>query len=159
VGGSLPRVCVADVGGVVTLLGVRGDGLLEVKRTWDLHGPVTAGPFVRTLPSGEQRIGCVVRGTRLVWLDPTRDESVWEYPTQGAVAGLPQLVEGLLVVADQSGKIVGLDPVSGEAAGAGYQLAGSVVPATSPVAFGPGRLFVPLSDGTAVLLELAKLLK
>ena len=94
-----------------------------------------------------------------MWLDPSRDDPAWEHPTDGAVAGLPQLVEGSLVVADQSGKIVALDPVSGKPAGAGYALAGSVVPVTSPVAFGPGRLFVPLSDGTAVLLDIDKLKK
>jgi hypothetical protein len=82
-----------------------------------------------------------------------------EYRTQGAtVVGQPQLVEGLLVVAGQSGQIVALDPVEFKPVAVGYPLAGSVVPASSSVTFGPRWLLVPLSDGTAVLLELDRLL-
>jgi outer membrane protein assembly factor BamB len=153
------RVCVADSAGEVSLLAMRGDGLLEVKRTWPLHGALTAGPFLRTMPGGETRIGCVVEGRRLVWLDPNRDKPAWEYQTTGgAVAGQPQLIEGLVVVADGSGNVKALDPGDGKEKAPGYHLAGSVVPAASPVAFGPRRLFVPLSDGTALLLEMHKVL-
>jgi hypothetical protein len=157
--GTAPRVCVIDSAGVLTLLSVRDGGLLEVKRTWDLHGTVTAGPFVRTLPNGAVRVGCVMDGVRLMWLDPNQNKPAQEYRTQGgSVVGQPQLIDGLLVVADQSGRIVALDPVECKPMDAGYQLAGSVVPAASPVSFGVRRLFVSLSDGTALLLELDKLL-
>jgi hypothetical protein len=63
----------------------------------------------------------------------------------------------MLVVADHSGRIVGLERSTGRPVGPGHLLRGSVVPAAGPVAFGPQRLFVPLSDGTAVLLTMDKL--
>jgi hypothetical protein len=155
--GGTTRVCVADSGGVVTLLGLRADGSLEPKRKWDLKGQVTGGPFVRTLESGEVRLGCVVDGGRLVWLDPGASAPAWEHQAARAIIGQPQVVGGLLVVADQSGLINGLDVATGRPVGSGHQLYGSVVPAASPVAFGPGRLFVPLSDGTGILLAMDRL--
>jgi hypothetical protein len=159
VAGKPPRVCVADSNGAVTLLSVRGGGALESKQTWDLRGQVTAGPFVRSAADGEPRIGCVVDGRRLVWLDPRKPEPepVWEYQAKNTVIGQPQVVEGVLVVADQSGHIAGLDLATGRPVGPGHALRGSVVPAASPAAFGPQRLFVPLSDGTAVLLTMDRL--
>jgi outer membrane protein assembly factor BamB len=156
-GGNPVRVCVADSGGRVTLLALRADGKLEERRHWDLQGQVTAGPFLRG-PADEPWVGCVVNGRRLVWLDPGRQEKLWEYDTGGpAVVGLPQVVEDLVVVADQGGRFVGLDPATGKKEAPGYQLKGSVVPAASPVAFGPQRVFAPLSDGTALLLTLDRL--
>ena len=67
-----------------------------------------------------------------------------------ALVGRPRLVDGLVVVADESGLIVGLDPATGKA-GPEYRLHGSTAPAASPVGFGADRLFVPLSDGTILL--------
>jgi hypothetical protein len=63
-----------------------------------------------------------------------------------------------LVVADRSGQIMALDPVGCKSMGPGYKLQGSVVPAASPVSFSPGRIFVPLSDGTALVVVTDKLL-
>jgi hypothetical protein len=156
--GGQQRVCVVDNGGVVTLIAVRSDGTLEPKHSWDLRGRVTAGPFLRAAANGEARVGCVVDGERLVWLDPNREEEVWRYRTGGkAIVGQPQVVEGLVVVADLSGRFVALDPATGKPQGPGYQLPGSVVPAATPIAFGPWRVFAPLSDGTALLLTLDRL--
>jgi hypothetical protein len=157
--GTPLRVCVADSAGALTLLGVQDDGRLEILQRWPLRAAVTAGPFARELPGGEVRIGCVVENRRLVWLDPAQAKPVWEYKAEGgAVAGLPQLVEGLLIVADEAGWIKALDPREGKPVGPGYRLAGSVVPTASPIAFGPRCLLAPLSDGTALLLEPDKLL-
>jgi hypothetical protein len=78
----------------------------------------------------------------------------WIYRTDGeAILGQPQLIEGLLVVALQSGRYVGLDPTTGKAVGPGYTLRASAVPAASPMSFGPDRMLTPLSDGTALLLS------
>jgi hypothetical protein len=60
----------------------------------------------------------------------------------------------MLLVADQSGRFVGLDPATGRRLGPGYTLRASAAPAASPVAFGPHRAFAPLSDGTVLLLSL-----
>jgi hypothetical protein len=157
--GDLVRVCVADAGGQLTLLEVQGNGALKTIKSWDLQGQANAGPFLRTMAKGEARIGCVVKGSRLVWIDPNKTGPRWVYrtPSGEAIVGMPQVVEGSIVVADQSGLYVGLDPLKGTAIGRGHQLKGSVAPASAPVGFGPGRLLAPLTDGTALLLQIERL--
>jgi hypothetical protein len=182
---TVPRVCVADSQGTVSLL--RGDDLttLQQWRLGGLGGKVTAGPFLRG-----RWIGCVVDRRGLVWLDPARANPVWAYfsqeslpllgvstlgsmglrlgsgPLAAAVAlapertarvdivGHPQLVGDRLLVADESGRFVGLDPATGQPRGNGYTLRASVAPAVAPVAFGADRAFAPLTDGTVLLLSL-----
>jgi hypothetical protein len=148
------RVCVADNSGTLTLL--QGDGLDEEGR-WDLGGKITTGPFVR-----DTHVGCVVDGNRLVWLDPEKPDKealVWEYRNADGdpIVGEPQMVEDLLVVALQSGRFVGLDPATGKPRGPGFALQASAAPAASPTAFGQGRAFAPLTDGTVLMLALQHL--
>lgn len=146
-------VVVADAGGNVTLLSLAANGLLDVRRTWPLGGPITEGPYLAADDAGGVRVGCEVGERKLVWLDPTRAERLWDYETGGpALVGRPRLVGDVLLVADQAGRYVVLDPKTGEKRGPGYTLQGSVAPAASPVTFGAGRAFAPLSDGTALLL-------
>jgi hypothetical protein len=186
-GEAVPRLCVADAQGTVTLL--RSDNLAKL-RDWPLGeegGKVTAGPFVRG-----QQIGCVVDHRLLVWLDPAQARPVWTYTIQdprhvlevstvalglmgqrleagplaaaasllpertkrGGIVGQPQLVGDRVLVADESGGFVGLDPATGEPRGKGYTLRASVAAAVAPVAFGPDRVFAPLTDGTVLLLSL-----
>jgi outer membrane protein assembly factor BamB len=157
--GGPAEVCVADAGGVVTLLTVDREGKIEGVRKWDLGGPITTAPWVASTARGHVRLACVVDKSKLVWLDPKRDEPLWDYSTKGgaAIVDRPHEIEGLVVVADQSGRVVGLEPdwwpLSGLPIGDGYELSGSVVAASSPVAFGPGRLLVPLTDGTMIILK------
>jgi hypothetical protein len=73
------------------------------------------------------------------------------------IVGVPLLVEGMLVAADVSGGFLALRPTDGQPIGAGYTLKANVAPDAAPVPFGPGRLLVPLNDGTLLLLPLAKL--
>src|SRR5262249_38079979 len=109
--------------------------------------------FLRRLPGGAVRLACVVGGSRLVWVDPGRKGLAWQHQTSGdAIVGQPDLVGDLLVGADASGQFLGLSPAPGRPVSAGYQVRGSVVPASAPVPFGPGRLLAPLSDGTLLLL-------
>ncbi len=168
-----PRVCLAEASGWVRLLQVEEDGQLKEQRSWDLKDPVTAGPFLRVLPSGERRIGCIVKQSRLVWLDPDRDEPVWEYggerpapavvgaaasaaidPTE-AIIGEPQLVKDFLLVADQGGRFLAIDPKDGKVRKQ-YKLRGNMSATVSPVSFGPDRAFAPITDGTVLLLPLQK---
>jgi outer membrane protein assembly factor BamB len=141
-GGSV-RVGVADRANVVTLL--EGDGL-EVLRTWRLSGAITAGPFVR----GGGFV-CVVDRRTVVWLDPEQKHPRWTADFRADVVGRPQLIDGVLVVADQRGQIQALDPATGKTTGPGYTLQASAAPTASPIPFGADRLFVPLTDGTVLL--------
>jgi hypothetical protein len=149
-----PLLAVSDSAGDVTLVEYDGKGALSVKRVWRLGGEVTAGPFVRG-----NAVGCVIDRTKLVWLDPGAPQEVWRYipKSQAAIVGEPRLCGGLLVVADQSGRYVALDPATGKPAGDGYALRGSLVPVASPVMFQKDRLLAPLSDGTVLLLGAGRL--
>ena len=67
-GGIIP-VCVADSAGNVLLLHVQGDGRIDKpKRTWNLGGTVTAGPYLASAGEDGVRVGCVVDGRQFVWL-------------------------------------------------------------------------------------------
>jgi outer membrane protein assembly factor BamB len=158
--GLPPQVIVADSAGVLHLLAVTSDGALQPNRQWDLKRQFTGAPFLTVLPDGGVRIGCVLDQRHLAWLDPSRPEPLWTYRAESAaIVGQPQLIEDLLVVAHQSGHYVGLVPATGAAKGPGYTLRASAAPAATPVAFGPDRMFTPLSDGTALLLSLKHLRK
>lgn len=156
--GPVQHLAVTDTAGTVTLLEVKANGALEVKKTWKLRLPLS-NPFVRETAQGV-RIGVVVDRSTLAWLDPAKgDDPAWTYKTPGddGLVGQPQVVGNMLVVADQSGLIVGLDAATGKTVGDGYQLRGSLAPATSPILFQPNRLLAPLSDGTLMLLDPLKL--
>jgi outer membrane protein assembly factor BamB len=143
-GESVARVCVADSAQTVTLL--EGEGLTAPRRPWHLGGKITAGPFARG-----GGIVCVVEGRKLVWLDPAKDEPLWWADFRGDVVGAPQLIDGVLVVADQRGQIHALNPATGKAAGPGYSVLASAAPTAAPLPFGADRLLVPLTDGTVLL--------
>jgi hypothetical protein len=113
-----------------------------------MPGPISGGPFVQG-----PGIGCIVGKNRLVWIDPNRERMLWEYTFVTDIVGEPQLVDGALVVASLAGQFVGLDPTNGRPRGPGYTLKANVTPVASPVPFGPEHLFVPLTDGTVMLLD------
>jgi hypothetical protein len=118
-----------------------------------MSGKITSGPFLRG-----QRVGCIVDRHRLVWIDPAKEELLWEYAMpDDSIVGQPQLVQNLLVIAALSGKFIGVDPLTGRAVGKGYALKASAAPAGTPVAFGAHEAFAPLTDGTVFLLPLEKL--
>jgi hypothetical protein len=149
-------VCVADAAGVLWMLKANdlatanktGVGM-EIAQRWDLGGKITAGPFF----IGKD-IGCIVDRRRLVRIDVAKPKPVWEHESKEAIVGQPQQIEDLLVVADQSGLYLGLNPQTGRPRAPGYRLRASVAPAASPVAFGRRQAFAPLTDGTVLLLSL-----
>jgi hypothetical protein len=156
--GQQPRIAVADSAGVLHLFIVAADGSLQPGPTrWNLKGNLTSGPFVYNAADG-LRIGGVLDRRRLVWLDPAKAGTQWEYPSGGpAILGRPQRIGDILVVALQSGRYVGIDANTGQPLGPGYPLRTSAAPAATPMSFGPGRMFAPLSDGTALLLSVGLL--
>jgi outer membrane protein assembly factor BamB len=118
------------------------------------HG-VTAGPRVFREGTGPVRIGCVADGNRFCWFDAKAEKpAVVSYRcTRDEITGLPALSGGRFFVADRSGAVQPVDPESGKEVGSAAKVdPASSVPAAGPAAFGPDRLLVPLSDGTAVLL-------
>jgi outer membrane protein assembly factor BamB len=147
-GKDAPLVCLADSRGFIRLLG--GSDLKEIRR-WNLKGQITAGPFARG-----KHIGCVVDQRRLVWIDPTKDKIASEYQGAGeGIVGQPRIIGETVVVADLTGRFVGLDPTTGEKRWqADSGLGMNVAPTATPVEFGPDRAFVPLTDGTVLLLSL-----
>jgi hypothetical protein len=147
--GDGKQLAAADVGDQVTLLKTEG---LEFVRSWRMAGKITAGPFF--LGPG---LAVVVEGKRLIWLDQNLDRPVWEYGFVAPVVGAPVWGDKVVIVGDQAGTFVALDPASGRPAGKGYTLRANVAPATTPIALDDGRLLVPLCDGTAILLPLERL--
>lgn len=139
------RIAVADAADTLTLLDA---DTLAVVRTWTMPGPITSGPFAQG-----NGIGCVVGKNRLVWMNPEKETPLWEYTMVAEIVGVPQLVDGVLVVANLAGQFMGLDPSNGRPRGSGYTLKANVAPTAAPVPFGPERLFAPLTDGTIMLLD------
>jgi hypothetical protein len=155
--GSPHQLLVAGSGGVLHLLRVETNGALKkTSVSWKPGGRVTVGPFLRTPAGSGPRVGCVLDGNRLVWIDPKDATSkMWEFKTDGAaIVGEPQLVGNSLIVADQDGGIAALDLATVKRLSKPYSLPGSIAPAAPPVAFDRKNLFVPLTDGTALLLPL-----
>ncbi len=143
------RLLVADAADSVTML--EGERLAPSRR-WSLGGRITAGPFVRGAHAG-----VVVGKKRLVWLDLKKDaQPAWEFSFVAPIVCAPELVDGLVVVADLQGGIIGLDPATGNPAGAGYRLKANEATTAAPMAFG-SDLFLPLMDGSIMLLPTAKL--
>ena len=145
--GSL-GMCVADASNTITILDF---DRLNVRQSWLMPGKITAGPFAR----GSQ-IGCVVERNLLVWINPKEKESVWEYRFAD-ILGEPHLIGDDLIVGDVAGRFVALDPKDGGPRGPVLTLKANVAATAAPLPFGPGRAFVPLTDGTIVILPLAKL--
>jgi outer membrane protein assembly factor BamB len=138
------RLCVADADDTLTLLDSEN---LGVMRSWRMPGKITSGPFVRG-----PNIACVIGGRLLVWIDPDKDEILWQYAPLTDIVGRPHVVHGMVVVANLAGHIMSLDPATGRPLGPGYTLRAEVAPAATPLPFTADRLFVPLTDGTVMLL-------
>jgi hypothetical protein len=150
-------LCVADTARGVTLLDADG---LRPLRHWELSGHITAGPFayqpnlgMRSRRAGLRGgVGVILDGRRLVWLNPERDEVHFAHTFRADIAGQPQLIDDVLIVADAGGHLQAVNPWAKCFVGPGYTLLANVAPSAAPVPFGPGRLLVPLTDGTALVL-------
>jgi outer membrane protein assembly factor BamB len=140
------RVCVADASNTVTLLhGPR----LQKERSWDLGGKVTAGPVLRG-----KHIICILDRRQIVAMDPDQDKPAWTYadPDGAPIVGLPQGVGDRLLVAHLSGKVVSLEGATGQLRGKGFTIRASAAPSAAPAPFGADRVFVPLTDGSVLLV-------
>jgi hypothetical protein len=147
--GVKPRLCVADASDTLTLF--EADKLKELQ-SWNMPGKITAGPFVRA-----GKIGCVVGRKQLVWLDPEQKKIAWDYTFDADIVGEPHFMEGRLMVADVAGQFHELDPSNGTRIGTVLTLKANVAATASPLPFGSGQAFAPLTDGTIMLVPLTKL--
>jgi hypothetical protein len=136
---------VADAGDALTLLDAWS---LTALRTWHLPGKITTGPFVRG-----QALACIVDKNLLVWIDPDKEQPLWEYAFTTDIVGAPLLLNDMVIVADLAGHIDALDPAKGQPLAKGYTLSANVAPATGPLPFTEDRVFLPLTDGTVMLLS------
>lgn len=138
------RIGVADATNTVRIL--KAGDLQPAGREWAINGTITGNLY---------RMGdflaCVVDQKRLVWLDRV-EGAKREFTASAAIVGQPQLVQGAIVVADLAGKLTGVDPATGKEIGPGFTLRSGTAPAGTPVPFGEERLFVPLIDGTIMLV-------
>lgn len=148
-------VFVADSTGALSL--IRGESF-RIERTWrvtNANETITAGPWT----VGFQAY-VIVSGKRLVAIDPKLDQPAWSFVTPGdGITFSPALIDGHLVIADQSGTFFALDPTNGAIRGTGFRHPAAVAPTAAPAAFGTGRFFAPLTDGSALVLTVADLTK
>jgi outer membrane protein assembly factor BamB len=149
--GSERFVAIAESAGTIRLLKASD---LSTVRSWNVSGKITDGPYVL----GAQ-LACVADGKRLIGMDPTQD-ALWEYLSdKHPIVGRPQIVKDIVVVADRGGRLVGLDPMTGKSVTPYVPLGVNAPPASAPLPYGEDRLFIPISDGTAILLPLSELRK
>jgi outer membrane protein assembly factor BamB len=140
------RVWVADAQDNLTLLNGTS---LATEKAWKLPGRITAGLFVRA-----ELILAVVDRKKLVCIDPTKDDLLWQHEMKNdEIVGEPCLVDGMLILASPKGRFVGLDPRTGQQRGPSHTLNASAAPTGTPVAAGPGGALVPLTDGTVFFLS------
>lgn len=147
-------VAVACADGSLTILKDTPSNIVphgwELVKKIELGGKITVGPFLC-----RSFIGCVVDGRTLVFIDPAGKNS-WKYQAPEGIVGQPGIVGDFVVVADQSGRYICLDPLSGkEQPRSGHTIRTGAGPAGMPVAYGKNHVLAPLTDGTMLLLPLA----
>lgn len=148
-------VLVATADGKVTLL---KDSLAPFKphgwqqvRTWDMNGKITSGPFLCG-----SFVACVVDHRVLVRLNPQADKPVWTFPAPESIIGQPNIIGDYVVVADESGRYICLDPATGkEQRGRGHTIRAAAGPASMPIPYGADKVLAPLNDGTILQLPLS----
>lgn len=146
--GDQACVMVGDETGRVYLNSTAG---LPIQREWTGGGSITKGPF----RLGEQQVGCVTDGRRLVWFDPAKEPNqapVKEYEQSGGIVSGPLAMGQLMVVPTLKAGFLWLHIERRDQAAPPVALAAALVPAVAAAPLGADRLFAPLSDGTALLL-------
>ena len=162
--GGPPRLIVADVTGGVWLFAADRSG--PPLRRWQTGGGsiIPAGrpssAFVVQGGPGGVSVAYVVDGKAAAGIDPNRKDPLWAAKTGedagSTLVGAPQPAgDHRWVVTDLAGRVVLLDGTTGAAAaGLSVGLPGAVPAAASGVA--AGAALTPLSDGSAVVIELPK---
>jgi hypothetical protein len=162
--GGPPRLVVADAGGVVRLFAADRTG--PPLRHWRPGGTIPAGRPSSALvaqPADPTRtvVVYVVDGKAVAAISPEREEPLWATrageDAGGTVVGAPQPAgANRWVVTDLDGRVLLFNGDTGEVvASQTVGLPGAVPAAPSGVA--ADRALTPLSDGSAVVIDLPKL--
>lgn len=162
--GRPARLVVGDVTGGVWLFAADRPG--DAGRRWlpgrtaNLPGGRPGGFGVHADGAGKARAVYVADGRRVVCLDPDADAPVWvtdlgDDPGAVAVGSPVPAGDGRWLVTDLGGRVRALDGASGKEVAAKAVGLPGVVPAAGGVPAGDGRVLVPLSDGSAAVVELA----
>jgi hypothetical protein len=136
----------ADSGGTIFRMPL--DGKTRCTPQWTLDTDITTAYLI---PAARCLIA-ITADNRLACLLPDKQEPRWmSEPFDGRICGKPQLSGGILLVADESGRVAGLGIGDGQRR---WQeiLDVEASPSATPVAFGDRRMLVPMADGT--LLDL-----
>ncbi|MDY3562057.1 PQQ-binding-like beta-propeller repeat protein [Gemmata sp. JC673] len=159
-----PRLIVGDVSGSVWMFASDKSG--APLRRWRAGGArlpagkLSSGLAVQTGEGNRAAVAYVVDGKAVGAIDPDRDEPLWTVPlsedASGTPVGDPQPAgANRWVVTDLAGRVRVLDGATGAALDTkSVGLPGAVPAAASGVA--GGTALVPLSDGSAALIELKK---
>ena len=163
--GAAPRLVVADASGGVWLFAADRTG--APLRRWRPGGgsviPAgrpSSGFAVQAAEPGRVVVAYVVDGRAAAAVNPDREDPLWAARTgedaAGAIVGAPQPAgDNRWVVTDLAGRVVVLDGTTGAVlATQAVGLPGAVPAAASGVA--ANSALTPLSDGSAVVIELPK---
>lgn len=162
--GGSPRMIVADTGGSVWMFAADRAGQAHLKR-WRPGGVIPAGKpssnfALQATDATSLVVTLVVDGKAAAAISPDRDEALWAARTgeeaSNVIVGAPQPAgANRWVITDLAGRVLLLDGTKGEViATQTVGLPGAVPAASSGVA--ANIALTPLSDGSAVVIELPK---
>ena len=95
----------------------------------------------------------ILESRRVACIDPHSHQLKWvSDATDAAICGQPMLIDGALLIVDESGQLTAINLGDGHAKWR-YALPVGAVPTAAAVPFGPGRFLVPLDDGTVLVVS------
>jgi outer membrane protein assembly factor BamB len=157
------RLLLADATGGIWLFPAERGG--EPVRRWRPDGArvpagrPTSAISVQSSPVGTTVVAYVVDGRHLLMLNPDVDGWTWVVPSEDraerVVVGSPQPAGGgTWLVTELGGRVVLYAPLVKQRTVIGEVALPGVVPSAAGVMSGPSRVVVPLSDGSAGLIEI-----
>lgn len=95
----------------------------------------------------------ILESRRIACIDPRTHQLKWvSDATDAPICGQPTLIEGALLVVDESPRLAAIGLNDGRVKWRASLPVGTV-PASAAVPFGPGRFLIPLTDGTLLVFR------
>jgi hypothetical protein len=161
--GKPARMLVADSTGSITLFGLdRSDNLI---RRWVPgvtaalpNGSVSPNFGLQTDAAGRTLAAYTVKAKQVVCLDLDADEPRWiTPPSEESLVGSPvALGEGKWLITDLGGRVSVLNAETGQPIITREAGLAGAIPETAAVPLGANRVLIPLSDGSAALIDLVE---